>query len=297
MTPRDAPSHPSAGITAPTSIELRIHLDRQPDESRIVGTLYDELGHEHAFESWLALLTLLEAARARSRAEPTDAAAAVVKDTTTDIHTPTDTQSHANRPSEDPCPTPSACSTHIPTSEEHHMLHTTTNSTLLRAPARPWGRNLCMRLAALAIVVAFGATTAQAKTRHHYTSVIHSAPLATGHGYPAVGGTAALAGTWATSLLGTGALVDHLTITSHPTPTTFTFKGAEVGFVALGTFKDTFTGTATVQPNGSQTLVTHGRFTGGTGPYRGASGSFKFTGATAPGSNVVNGHSAGTLTY
>jgi hypothetical protein len=43
--------------------------------------------------------------------------------------------------------------------------------------------------------------------------------------------------------------------------------------------------------------VTQGRFTGGTGAYRGARGTFKFAGSTAPGSNVVNGRSAGTISY
>jgi len=59
----------------------------------------------------------------------------------------------------------------------------------------------------------------------------------------------------------------HVTITGHPTPsTTFTFKGTEVGFVgAPATLEDTFTGTATVKQNGSQTLVTQGRIGGGNG--------------------------------
>ena len=60
---------------------------------------------------------------------------------------------------------------------------------------------------------------------------------------------------------------------------------------------DPFTGTDTVQPDGSQKVITHGRFTGGTGAYRGARRSFSFSGSTAPGSTVVNGRSAGTISY
>jgi hypothetical protein len=165
------------------------------------------------------------------------------------------------------------------------------------APTRPRRRHLLTGLAALTAVVAFGAPTAQAKTKHHYTSVIHNATLSTAHGYPAVGGTAVSAGTWVTNLFGHGALVDHVTITGHPTPTMFTFKGTEVDFVANGTLKATSTGTATVQSNGSETIVARGRFTGGTGAYRRASGSFKFSGSMAPESSVVDGHSAGTISY
>ena len=152
---------------------------------------------------------------------------------------------------------------------------------------------------ALAALVALSSvvSTAQARTNHRYTSVIRTAPLSTAGGYPAPGGTAVVAGTWTTNLYGSGALVDRVRITGHPNATTFTFRGTEVGFVALGTLKDTFTGTATVQPDGSQKLVTSGRFTGGTGPYRGARGSFTFTGSTAPGSSVVNGRSSGTISY
>jgi hypothetical protein len=174
------------------------------------------------------------------------------------------------------------------------MLHTTSNSILRTTPRRQL-RNVAVALvAALAIL---GPSTAQAKTQHRYTSVIESLVLSSGGGYPAPGGTAILVGSWATSLLGTGALIDHLTITGHPTPATFTFRATETGFLALGTFNDVFTGTATVEPNGAQKVSAKGRVIGGTGAYRGAKGSFTFNGATAPGSTLLFGHSAGTVSY
>lgn len=179
-------------------------------------------------------------------------------------------------------------------------MHTTSDPILTPTPKCRWRRQLSVAVAMLALGAAFAAPMAQAKTKtknHHYRSVIATATLSTGSGYPSPGGTAVVVGTWATNLYDNGTLVDHVTITGQPTPTTFSFRGTEVDFVALGSFKDTFTGTATVQPNGSETLVTHGRFTGGTGPYTRASGSFNFTGSTAPGSSVVNGHSAGTIIY
>lgn len=157
-------------------------------------------------------------------------------------------------------------------------------------------RRLAVALAAV-VVLSIVAPTAQAKKSHRYTSVIQTAPLSTASGYPAPGGTAVIAGTWKTNLYGNGAVVDRVRITGNPTPTKFAFRGTEVCFVAFGTLKDTFTGTATVQADGSQTLVTQGRFTGGTGAYRGAKGSFTFTGSTAPGSSLVNGRSAGAISY
>jgi hypothetical protein len=172
------------------------------------------------------------------------------------------------------------------------MLHMTSN---LRAPSRR--RSLGVALATVTAVAAFGGSAAaQAKT-HHYKSVIKTAQLSTGNGYPGSGGTAVLAGTWVTDLFGNGAVVDYVTITGQPSPNTLTFRGTEVGFVGLGTLKDKFTGTATILPDGSQRITSKGRFISGTGAYRGAKGSFKFSGSTAPGSSVVTGKSTGTIAY
>src|SRR4051812_20702673 len=153
-------------------------------------------------------------------------------------------------------------------------------------------------IASLALLaVALAVPAAQAKSRHSYTSTIQSTALSTGSGYPAPGGTAVLSGTWNTKLFGAGSVVDHVKITGQPDPTTFAFKGTEVCFAPAGTIRDTFTGTAAVLPDGSQKLAIKGTITGGSGAYKGAKGTYSFTGATAPGSLVVNGHSAGTLTY
>src|SRR4051812_4239036 len=154
---------------------------------------------------------------------------------------------------------------------------------------------LTASLALLAVALAVPA--AQAKGQHSYTSTIQSTAISTGSGYPAPGGTAVLAGTWSSKLFGAGSVVDRVKITGQPDATTFAFKGTEVCFGLAGTIRDTFTGTAAVLPDGSQKLSIKGTFTGGTGAYKGAKGSYTFTGATAPGSLVVNGHSAGTLTY
>lgn len=167
------------------------------------------------------------------------------------------------------------------------MLHRTSDSSFLRR---------CVPLAMVA-ALACGASTAQAKTQHHYSSIIQNMPLSTSNGYPGVGGTAILAGTWSTNLYGNGALLDYVTITGHPAPSKLTFKGTEVGFVAQGTFRDTFTGTDTVRPDGGQIISSKGRITGGTGAFRGARGTFKFSGSTLPGSTGIGGHSTGTVRY
>jgi hypothetical protein len=45
---------------------LRLCLERGSADDRMVGRLYDELGAEHSFSSWLGLLALLEDARVRA---------------------------------------------------------------------------------------------------------------------------------------------------------------------------------------------------------------------------------------
>jgi hypothetical protein len=45
---------------------LRLALELRPQAGRLAGALVDERGAEHRFTGWLALLTLLEAARARA---------------------------------------------------------------------------------------------------------------------------------------------------------------------------------------------------------------------------------------
>ena len=45
---------------------MRLGLELRADGERVAGSLYDERGAEHAFSGWLGLLTLLEAARART---------------------------------------------------------------------------------------------------------------------------------------------------------------------------------------------------------------------------------------
>ena len=58
-----------------TGASLRLVLAPEPDENRITGRLRDEQGQEHCFSSWLALLSLLDAARQRARPAEAEIAA------------------------------------------------------------------------------------------------------------------------------------------------------------------------------------------------------------------------------
>ena len=52
----------------PTSQPVRLAIELQAADRRVTGRLTDEHGERHPFGNWLALLTLLEAARLRSLA-------------------------------------------------------------------------------------------------------------------------------------------------------------------------------------------------------------------------------------
>jgi hypothetical protein len=52
---------------------LRLILSTGADPNRVAGQLRDEQGQEHSFSSWLGLLSLLEAARARASVTTTKA--------------------------------------------------------------------------------------------------------------------------------------------------------------------------------------------------------------------------------
>lgn len=140
------------------------------------------------------------------------------------------------------------------------------------------------------------AAQAHAKTVN-YTTKDTLATLSTGNGYPNPGGTALLAGTIQAKPFGAGALVDHVKITGHPEPNVFTFKGVETVFYAHGTMRDTYTGTSTVNDDGSLDLVTTGTYTGGTGRYKGTTGHYKSNARAESGSTIVHGTSSGRVIY
>ena len=116
-------------------------------------------------------------------------------------------------------------------------------------------------IAILALLVA--APIAAAKKTYKYSSTATSSPVLTTDGYPSVGGSAILAGSLKSTPFGPGTVIDHLTVTGQPQANVFTFEGTEVDLFADGTAGNTFTGTATVQSDGSQAIVIHGRYAQG----------------------------------
>jgi len=141
------------------------------------------------------------------------------------------------------------------------------------------------------------AAGAAARTAHRYTSSIQVGTLSTQGGYPGLNGTAVLSGPVKINTLGDGALVDHVKIVGHPTDAIFTLAGTEVAYLSGGTVRSSYTGWALLHPDGTLSLRISGHATGGTGAYRGARGTYEFTGSTPAGSTITVGGSTGTITY
>jgi hypothetical protein len=151
-------------------------------------------------------------------------------------------------------------------------------------------------LTALVALLA-SAPVASAQTTHKYSSTTMIAPVSTANGYPNPGGYAVFTGTVLTKPFGPGSVVDTVVVTGQSAPNVLTLAGSEVAYFGDGTVRDTFTGTTTIQSDGSQAVAVKGRVTRGSGHYTGATGSYTFSGTTAPGSNVTTGTSSGSIVF
>ena len=80
-------------------------------------------------------------------------------------------------------------------------------------------------------------------------------------------------------------------------PTLGKFNGKIVNFGPLGSIKAKFDGTATLNPDHSDSLHGTGTITGGTGLYKGATGSFTFTGTKPANSLVTTQRISGQFDY
>lgn len=82
---------------------------------------------------------------------------------------------------------------------------------------------------------------------------------------------------------------------------TFTapFHNTTVGtiFGPLGSVREAAHVVATPHPDGSVSLTGSGKVTGGTGLYKGATGSFSLTGTFPPGSSINTVHITGTIKF
>jgi hypothetical protein len=105
-----------------------------------------------------------------------------------------------------------------------------------------------------------------------------SAPISTSANFPKVGSRELSAAVISTKAFGPGrkGQVSLLIVTggnaAHPL---YTVRGTD--FFAAGTQRWTAKGQAVLQPNGSVTSVGRGHYVGGTGIYRHARGSFRFS--------------------
>ncbi len=161
--------------------------------------------------------------------------------------------------------------------------------------------NTHARIPLVALLVAFGiaapGSAMAKKTSHDYSATLTGTTVATGDGYPAPGGRSLFSGKLETNGLGDGALWSTITITGQPASNVISFKGTELDYLPAGYGRTKFTGTSTVLPDGSQEVAISGRIIGGTGRYRGATGSYTFKGTVPAGSNVMSGHSSGSISY
>jgi hypothetical protein len=77
---------------------------------------------------------------------------------------------------------------------------------------------------------------------------------------------------------------------------TVTFTSKFIDYYAAGTESGTLTGTAVAQPDGSAALSGTGKITGGSGRYKHAKGTLKFTGTQGSDGRYTVTYT-GTLTY
>src|SRR5947209_8111229 len=130
-----------------------------------------------------------------------------------------------------------------------------------------------LRRAAIVIAVlalAVGGATAGAATKskaknHSVSATVQSAAVSS-TGSPPVTGTSVDAGT-ATGSLGSGAVVQH---TTYATPSVGHIASTGTGFWVSGTVKFSLTGSGTLDAQGNATFSGTGKFTGGTGRFKGA---------------------------
>jgi len=150
----------------------------------------------------------------------------------------------------------------------------------------------------IAVLAAIGpASVADAKTRQ-YSADITSSALSTADGYPGIGGSAFITGTMESDALGSGAILDHVTVTGQPYGLpVFTFEGTEVDATPRGMLVSELTGYTVARDDGGLDVVITGHFTGGTERYRNATGRYRFTGTIPEGSTEATGHSRGRVVF
>ena len=150
---------------------------------------------------------------------------------------------------------------------------------------------------AAAIVVPSLAGAAKGKTTCHYDQKAIAVTTKVLSGSPPASGSSAYAGTVDGTFCGKtlhGALrgVNHY-------PSAGKFNGPVQSFGPLGSIKATASGTGTINSKGNIVFSGKGTITGGTGPFKHATGSFTFTGTQQGGDpdNPAHQHIVGNVKY
>jgi len=84
-------------------------------------------------------------------------------------------------------------------------------------------------------------------------------------------------------------------VNTYPTPGKFKSRGLSFG--PRGSISAKFTGTGTLNADGSTSFSGSGKITGGTGIYKGATGSLSFTGTSPKDSTVATQRITGKIKY
>jgi hypothetical protein len=159
-------------------------------------------------------------------------------------------------------------------------------------------------VAAAVVVLIIGSISAVAFARKAtnlpFTAISRSAAISSSQGYPAPGSTVESAVITDSRPGGRFAAISDVTLTGTiAAGVTLTAKGTN--YTPAGLQFDTSQGTAIVLSDGTTSYKGSGRFTGGTGAFKGLRGAFTFTG-TAPAaagsqSPVVTLHIKGILRF
>ncbi len=162
---------------------------------------------------------------------------------------------------------------------------------------------LLLTLSVIGWLVAVADAATQARRKHAIKLTIVENQISTTNpnpgGPPPVGTTTVRAGVASLTPGGSGADVDHVTITSLSLSTrSGTFKGRVTFFFLTGTLSGKSVGRTTIHMDGSLTFSGATALTSGTGAYKGITGHLTFTGGSPnkPGS-VTTIHLTGTATY
>jgi hypothetical protein len=156
-------------------------------------------------------------------------------------------------------------------------------------------------VAALVLVLAIGAFAADASakkvTKHKVSATVQLATIAQDSNFPAVGSSVTDAGIVKAKPGGSGAETDKLTVTAAPAPSQLTLAGTGKLFFTKGTETVKVTIQAAVQADGSVLYTGTGKFSRGTGTFKGITGNVTFTGSSPANSDVVTLQVKGSAKY